>query len=442
MHPKRGADKPHVVVLGAGFAGLTFCKRLTSGLARVTLLDRQNHHLFQPLLYQVATAGLAAPDIAQPVRSILRDRRDVTVLMSDVTGVDLARREVSHTGGVLGYDYLVIALGGRTSYFGHEEWARHAPGLKSIDDALAIRRRVLSAFEDAEVEDDEARRGKLMTIVVVGGGPTGVEMAGALAELSRTVLRRDFRRIDPAKARVILVEGGPRVLGAFPANLSAKAERQLRRLGVEVRTGVAVREIHEDGLELASGERLAAANVIWGAGVSAVPLAGTLGVPTDRAGRLRVEPDLSLPGWPSVFAAGDIVSLTDPSGRVVPGVSPAAMQMGRYIARTIAGELGTVTPPRRKPFCYFDKGTMATIGRSAAVAKIGWAEFCGWPAWAAWLVVHILFLIGFRNRISVLLQWTYSYFTYRRGARLITGLDPEREAQGAEPAAGPENRMT
>lgn len=441
MHPTH-TDKPHVVVLGAGFAGLAFCKRFPSGLARVTLLDRQNHHLFQPLLYQVATAGLAAPDIAQPVRSILRKRKDVTVLMADVAGVDLGRREVTHSGGVLGYDYLVIALGGRTSYFGHDGWAAHAPGLKSIDDALAIRRRVLSAFEDAEVENDEGRRRTLMTMVVVGGGPTGVEMAGALAELSRTVLRRDFRRIDPAKARVILVEGGPRVLAAFPPNLSAKAERQLRSLGVEVRTGVAVREIHEGGLELGSGETLAAANVIWGAGVSAVPLAGTLGVPTDRAGRLRVEMDLSLPGWPAVFAAGDIVSLADASGRPVPGVSPAAMQMGSHIAATIAGEIRSGAAFQRRPFAYFDKGSMATIGRSAAVAKIGRAEFGGWPAWAAWLCVHILFLIGFRNRISVLMHWTYSYFTYRRGARLITGHEPAHAPQGAESAAGPMKRTT
>jgi len=415
--------RPHIVVLGAGFGGLTFARRFPRHRARLTIVDRQNHHLFQPLLYQVATAGLAAPDIAQPIRSILRDTPDLTVRLAEARAIDLAARRVSLDRGELTYDYLVLAFGGQTSYFGHAEWARFAPGLKTIDDALRIRRQVLLAFERAETETDAARRDALLTIVVAGGGPTGVELAGTFAELARTVLRRDFDHIDPARARVILVEGGPRVLSTYPERLSASARHQLEHLGVEVRTGVMVTAIRENEVELPSGT-IRAANIIWAAGVAAHPLTRTLGVATDRGGRIKVAPDLSLPGHPEVFALGDIVTLVDRKGRTVPGIAPAAMQMGAHAARVVAADIRAGgTPVPRPAFAYWDKGSMATIGRSAAVAHMGRLQFSGWPAWVAWLGVHLIFLIGFRNKLSVFLQWVYSYWTYQRGARIITGLD-------------------
>lgn len=424
---------PHIVVLGGGFAGLTFCRTFPAGVARITVLDRQNHHLFQPLLYQVATAGLAAVDIAQPIRAILRDRPDLTVLMSEVRAIDLAGRRVTHAHGELAYDYLLIGLGGQTGYFGHPEWERFAPGLKSLDDALRIRRVVLSAFERAEAEPDEIRRRELTTTVVIGGGPTGVELAGTFAELARTVLRRDFDHIDPTRARVILIEGSPRVLAAFPPDLSDSARRQLEKIGVEVRTGLHVQDIREGEVVLPGGETIRAGSILWAAGVGAVPLTRTLGVETDRAGRLKVLPDLSLPGHPEVLAAGDLVSLVDPKGVTVPGVAQGAMQAGAHAAKVIAAELAAGSGPRpvRPPFVYVDKGNMATIGRSAAVAQIGKLHFSGYPAWLAWLALHLVFLIGFRNRLSVLLQWTYSYFTYKRGARIITGVSGEKSAGSA-----------
>jgi len=424
MDPSPGHPLPHVVVIGAGFAGLTFCQHFPSDRARLTLIDRQNHHLFQPLLYQVAAAGLSAVDIAQPVRAILSQKRNLTVLMAEVSRLDLAARQVYlKDHGPIAYDYLVLALGAVTSYFGHDDWARFAPGLKSLDDALNIRREILLAFEKAEAEPEEPRRKELMTIVVVGGGPTGVELAGTFAELTRTVLKKDFDRIDPTKARVLLLEGSPRVLATFTPDLSASAQRQLEQLGVEVRTGVQVTAIR-DGELVVGGETIRAANIIWGAGVAAQPLTRTLGVETDRAGRFQVLPDLSLPGYPEVFALGDIVTLVDSRGRAVPGIAPAAMQMGKHAAKLIAGELaggGPATAPRAA-FAYRDKGTMATIGRSKAVAIVGPLHFSGYPAWIAWLGVHLVFLVGFRNRLSVLLQWTYSYLTYKRGARVITGV--------------------
>jgi NADH dehydrogenase len=427
------ANLPHIVVLGAGFAGLTFCRKFPAGRARITVIDRQNHHLFQPLLYQVATAGLAAVDIAQPIRAILRDHRDLTVLMGEVRSIDLAGRRVVHAHGELAYDYLVIGLGGQTGYFNHPEWEKFAPGLKSLDDALRIRRVVLSAFERAEAEADENRRRELTTTVVIGGGPTGVELAGTFAELARTVLRRDFDHIDPTRARVILIEGSPRVLAAFPPDLSDSARRQLERIGVEVRTGLHVQDIREGEVVLPGGETIRAGSILWAAGVGAVPLTRTLGVETDRAGRLKVGPDLSLPGHPEVFAAGDLVSLVDPNGVTVPGVAQGAMQAGAHVAKLVAAELaaGGGPKPARAPFVYVDKGNMATIGRSAAVAQIGRLHFSGYPAWLAWLALHLVFLIGFRNRLSVLLQWTYSYFTYKRGARIITGVSGEKSAGSA-----------
>ena len=416
-------ETKHIVVLGAGFGGLTFCQAFNHPRARVTLVDRQNHHLFQPLLYQVATAGLSAPEIAQPVRSILSDRPSVTVLLDTVVDFNLAEKKVFLEKNTLAYDYLVLALGGVTSYFGHPEWEQFAPGLKSLDDALRIRRRILLAFEQAENETDPATRDRLMTIVVVGGGPTGVELAGAFAELVRRVLRKDFRRIDPAQASVVLIEAGPRVLAHLPPGLSASAQRQLEKLGVEVRVGVKVKTITQGRVEPENGRMIAAENIIWAAGVSASPLTQKLRTELDHAGRVKVKPDLSLPGHSEVFAIGDMALVLGQDGRPVPGVSPAAMQMARKIARIIRDELDLgAEDVARPPFKYWDKGTMATIGRSAAVAKIGKLEFNGFLAWIAWLFVHLIFLIGFRNKLAVLLQWTYSYLAYKRGARIVTGL--------------------
>lgn len=423
----------HVVVLGAGFGGLAFCHALSHPSARVTLVDRQNHHLFQPLLYQVATAGLAAPEIAQPVRSILASKPAVTVLLRGVSGFDLAHRQVLIEDESLDYDYLVIALGGVTSYFGHPEWEQFAPGLKSLDDALLIRRQILLAFERAESSSSAEDRKRLMTIVVVGGGPTGVELAGAFAELTRRVLKRDFRRIDPSHARVILIEAGPRILPQFTERLSAKAEKQLAGMGVEVRVAARVESMGEGYLTLADGSRIESQNMIWAAGVAAHPLTRELGVEVDRMGRVKVNPDLSVPGHPEVFALGDMCCLIGEDGKPVPGVSPAAMQMGRHAARLIENELkagGRAAAPR-PAFRYWNRGVMATIGRSAAVAEIGGAQFSGWLAWVAWLFVHLIFLIGFRNRAAVLLQWTYSYFTYKLGSRIITGLDGRKIARNA-----------
>jgi NADH dehydrogenase len=428
---------PHILVVGAGFGGLTFCQKFSFPEARITLVDRQNHHLFQPLLYQVATAGLSAPEIAQPIRSILRDNPNVTVLLREVTGFDLERREACLGNEVLTYDYLVLAFGGVTSYYGHPEWESYAPGLKSLDDALRIRRQVLLAFERAENSDDPVERQRLMTMVVVGGGPTGIELAGAFAELSRHVLRSDFRRIDPQQARVVLLEAAPRLLGQFSERLGAKAAARLRRLGVEVRTHVQVEAIGEGFLQLADGTRVESANIIWAAGVAAHPLTRALGADLDRAGRVKVNPDLSVPGHPEVFAIGDLALVQDERGQAVPGVSPAAMQMARHVARIIENELGSGSDGVPRPaFKYWNKGTMATIGRSAAVAQLGKLEFNGWLAWAAWLMVHLVFLIGFRNKAAVLLQWTYSYFTYRRGSRIVTGIEYSAAHQ---PASSREN---
>jgi len=419
------ADKQvHVVVLGAGFGGLTFAKGFRHPSARVTVVDRTNHHLFQPLLYQVATSGLAAPDIAQPIRSILAGRDDVTVLMDEVKSIDLKQRRAVLGGEELHYDYLVLALGGVTSYFGHPEWEQFAPGLKSLDDALRIRREVLLAFERAETTTDLELRRQLMTIVVVGGGPTGVELAGAFAELTRTVLVDDFRRIDPSQARVILVEGSPRILGHLPSELSRSAEDQLAALGVEIRANCKVKDVrrHEVRVEGPGGpETIPAQNIIWAAGVGASPLTRSLSVELDRAGRVKVLPDLSVPAFPEVFAIGDLALVIDEDGKPVPGVSPAAMQMASHVTRMIERELERGPTVRRPEFRYWDKGTMATIGRSAAVAKVGAFEFSGLLAWLAWLFIHLLFLVGFRNKAGVLLHWLYSYCTYKRGARIVFG---------------------
>ena len=417
------ADKQfaHVVVLGAGFGGLSFCRHFRRSDTLVTLVDRTNHHLFQPLLYQVATCGLSAPEIAQPIRSILSNRPDITVLLDQAVDFDLAHKKVLLEKNTLNYDYLVLATGGLTGYFGHPEWEPFAPGLKTLDDALRIRSRVLLAFEQAENETDPAKRDRLLTIVIVGGGPTGLELAGAFAELARTVLKRDFRRIDPTQTKIILIEAAPRVLSNYPPELSESAKRQLEALGVQVRTTTPVKNIRDGVVELANGEILRANNIIWAAGVTATPLTKKLGVELDKAGRVKVNPDLSVPGHPEIFAIGDLALVVGEDGKPVPGVSPAAMQMGRHVARLIENESGSgANRTARAPFKYWDKGTMATIGRSAAVAWIGRLKISGYPAWLAWLFVHLIFLIGFRNRLAVLLQWTYSYFAYKRGARIIT----------------------
>jgi NADH dehydrogenase len=415
-----------VVVLGGGFGGLTFCQHFNHPKANITVVDRTNHHLFQPLLYQVAMAGLSAPDIAQPIRSILSRHPDLEVLMDEVREIDLAARRVTAGRNTLTYDYLVLAFGGQTSYFGHPEWAEFAPGMKTLEDALSIRRRVLLAFEQAENEADPEQQARLMTIVIVGGGPTGVELAGACAELAHRVLRRDFEHIDPTRARIILIEALPRILSQFTPDLSEKGRHQLERLGVQVRTSCAVKSIQRGVLTLADDETIHAENIVWAAGVMANPLTKKLGVELDRAGRIKVAPDLSLPGHPEVFAIGDIVSLLQADGRPVPGVAPAAIQMGSHVARLLQDELNHGPKPAPRPaFRYWDKGSLATIGRSAGIAQIGRIKLQGFPAWLAWLGIHLIFLIGFRNKLSVLISWAYSYFTYKLGARIIINGLPE-----------------
>jgi NADH dehydrogenase len=408
---------PHIVILGGGFGGLYTARGLKGVEAKVTLVDRHNYHLFQPLLYQVATAGLNPSDIALPIRGILRKQRNVTVIMSEAVGVDTARRSLQLGDGEITYDYLVIATGATHSYFGHPEWERFAPGLKTIDDALEIRRRVLVAFEAAERQEDPQQQRALLTFVVIGGGPTGVELAGALAEIARQTMVRDFRRIRPESARVLLIEGRDRVLPPYPPELSEKARRQLEELGVEVITGEAVTGIDANGVSL-GGRFIASKTILWGAGVQASPLAKTLGVPLDAAGRVMVEPDLTIPGHPEVFVIGDLAAVRQRDGSFVPGVAPAAIQAGKHTAENVRRALEG--QPMR-PFRYRDKGSLATIGRAAAVADFGKLRFGGLAAWLAWLGIHIFFLIGFRNRLFVVAQWAWAYFTRQRGARLITG---------------------
>ena len=412
--------RPHLLVIGGGFAGLWAIRALADAPVRITLLDRGNHHLFQPLLYQVATAGLSAPDIAAPLRHILRRQRNVTVLMGEAVAIDKGARAVRLAdGSMLDYDLLLLATGATHAYFGHDDWAAHAPGLKTLDDALRIRRRILGAFERAEAEPDPAARAAWLTFAVVGGGPTGVELAGTLAEIARHTLRREFRNIDPQQARVLLLEAGPRLLSTFPDALSAKATAQLRRLGVEVRTGAPVARIDGDGVQLGD-ERIAARTVLWAAGVAASPLARTLEVPLDRAGRVPVQADLGVPGHPEIFVAGDLASVQC-DGKPVPGVAPAAKQMGRHVAAIIRARLAGRPAPA--PFRYRDYGNLATVGRRAAVVDLRGLRFSGFLAWAFWLTAHIFFLIGFRNRLVVLLDWAVAYWTYQRNARIVLGRD-------------------
>lgn len=409
---------PHVVILGGGFGGLYAARRLRRAKVSVTVIDRRNHHLFQPLLYQVATAGLSPGDIASPIRWILRRQKNVEVLLAEVVRIDAERRTVVLSDGEAAYDYLIVATGATHAYFGHDDWQAAAPGLKTLEDALGIRRRVLLAFERAEREADPARRGALLTFVVIGGGPTGVELAGALAEISRS-LARDFRHFDPGSARIVLVEAGPSVLAAFPETLREAARRDLERLGVEVRTNAAVTDVQPG--RVAIGETaIDAETVLWAAGVAASPVGATLGAPTDRAGRVLVNPNLSIPGHTEVFVIGDLASLHGAGGRPLPGVAQVAMQMGRHAARNIES---AIAGRPSTPFRYRDLGNMATIGRASAVADFGWLRLKGWIAWQAWLFVHIMNLVGFRNRLVVLVQWAWAYFSYQRAVRLITGQD-------------------
>lgn len=443
----RGADEaPRVVIVGAGFGGLEAALKLGRAPVHVTVIDRNNHYVFQPLLYQVATAYLSPADITAPIRTVLRHQRNTEVLMAEVTAVDTTRRQVMMRDQITGaersapYDYLVLATGAGQSYFGRDDWAAYAPSLKTIPDATALRRRVLLAFEEAEMAADDAERVRsLLTFVIIGGGPTGVELAGAIAELAHRTLRSDFRHVDVTSTRIVLIEALPRLLNTFPESLSEKAARKLQRLGVEVRTGERVTEVDADGVIVGS-ERIESGTLIWAAGVSASPAGKWIGAETDRAGRVIVNDDLSVPGHPEIFVVGDTASVAGADGMPLPGVAPVAMQQGRYVGRTIRARVKEREKPR--PFKYFNKGNLATIGRSFAIADFGFARVSGFIAWVLWLGVHILYLIGFRNRLLVMMQWAWEYFTYEHGARLITPpSQPERRSIPTEAESVPAGRM-
>jgi NADH dehydrogenase len=432
-NPMTSQSIPRVVIVGAGFGGLNAAQALAMSRVQITVIDRANYHTFQPLLYQVATAGLSPGEIAAPIRSILRSHKNVQVLMAEVTGFDVDRRIVKTSDADIPYDYLIVAAGAAHSYFGHDDWEPYAPGLKTIEDALEIRRRVLLAFELAERQASTGETATQLNFVVVGGGPTGVELAGTLAEISRHALAHEFRSIDPARTHILLLEGGPRVLPAYAEDLSRSAREQLNHLGVEVRTSAVVTQI-EPGAVYTGETRLPATVILWAAGVAASPLGKNLGAPVDRAGRVLVQPDLSLPGHPEVFVIGDLAALKDEKGNLLPGVAPVAIQQGRFVAKLIRQELESRNTEAGAPpfsrslreggdfdFHYWDKGSLATIGRAAAVAQFGRIHISGFIAWLSWLFIHILFLIGFRNRLLVFIQWAWSYVTYERGARLITG---------------------
>lgn len=421
-------DRPRVVIIGAGFGGLTAAKALKTAPVDVTLIDRRNHHLFQPLLYQVATAGLAPNQIATPIRAIVRHQKNVKVELGTVEAIDTAKREVVLGERCVPYHYLIIATGARHAYFGHDEWERFAPGLKTLEDATDQRKRILLAFERAELETDPEERKRLTTFVVIGGGPTGVETAGAIAELANKALARDYRHIDPKAAHIVLVEAGARILGGFPADLSENARRSLEKLGVEVRLGEAVTQVDADGVMLGSA-RIASRCVIWAAGVQSSPAARWLNIPADRAGRAMIGGDLRAPGHDNIFVIGDCANVNGADGKPLPGVAPVAKQQGAYAARAIKAALNTETLD--KPFAYFNVGNLATVGRKAAVADFGFVHLRGFIGWVLWSVAHIYFLIGFKNRIAVALDWVWSYLTFERGARLITGdIADEARAEG------------
>lgn len=422
---------PHVVIIGCGFGGLAAARELANAEVRITMIDRSNHHLFQPLLYQVATAGLSAPAISAPIRAILAHQRNLTTLMAAVTGIDTAAKTVQlEDGSTIAYDHLIVAAGSAHSYFGRDEWSSLAPGLKTLEDAFEIRKRILMAFERAERESDARRRQEWLTFTVIGGGATGVEMAGTLVEIARHTLAGEFRNIDPHSARVVLIEGSDRILGAYPPDLSDKAREQLQKLGVDVRTGSRVVHIDETCVRYTNfdGEQtLSTRTVIWSAGVAASPLGKTLGVELDRAGRVPVSPELNIAGHDDVYVIGDLAAAQS-EGKSVPGVSPAAKQMGRVAARNIKHRIAGQTP---ETFVYQDYGSLATIGRKAAIAMVGKLKFSGYPAWLFWLFVHVYFLIGFRNRIMVMADWAWAYFTFKRSARVISATMPTQAEQSA-----------
>lgn len=426
-------DRPRVVIVGAGFGGLSAARALAKANVRVTLIDRRNHHLFQPLLYQVATAGLSPNQIATPIRTILRKQKNAEVLLGTVTDVDKVQRHVVVDGRRINFDYLILATGARHSYFGRDEWKDLAPGLKSLEDATELRRRILMAFERAEAEADEEERKRLLTFVVIGAGPTGVEMAGAIAELAHRALANDFRAIDPQAARVVLVEGGPRVLPAFPETLSAYTADALSCLGVDVRTKTKVLGMDGNGVMLEGGTVLPSACVIWAAGVASSPVAKWLDAEADQAGRVAALSDLSVPGHRNIFVIGDCASVKGKSGRPLPGLAPVAKQQGEYVGRQIAGMLRASMTAWR-PFRYKDFGALATVGRKIAVADFGRLKLKGFAGWLTWCLAHVYFLVGFRNRLTVTLDWMWSYLTFERGSRLITG-SPESEPTHTEDAA-------
>jgi NADH:ubiquinone reductase (H+-translocating) len=427
------SERPRVVIVGAGFGGLCAAKALARAPVDVTVIDRRNYHLFQPLLYQVATAGLSPADIASPIRAILRHQANATVMLASVTGIDAARREVLSGSRRIPYDYLILATGARHAYFGNDHWESCAHGLKKIDDATFLRRKILLAFEKAETETDERERRRLLNFVVVGGGPTGVEMAGAIAELSRKALARDFRNIDPRLARVILVEAGPRILPTFDARLSEKARQSLKALGVEVRLGAMVTDCSPEGVRIGR-DIIESRTIVWGAGVRASRAGRWLNAGIDRVGRVKVRPDLSVPGHTNVFVIGDTAHVEDANGKPLPGVAPVAKQQGIYVAKLIRARLAGRELPS---FRYRDFGSLATIGRKSAVMQLGQLRLSGYFAWWLWGLAHIYFLIGFRNRLSVATSWLWSYLTFQRGTRLITGADPEPETAPAAVAAAP-----
>ena len=418
MASKVAIQSSRVVIIGAGFGGLSAAKALAGGPFHVTLVDRYNYHAFQPLLYQVATAALSPADIASPIRTVFSRQPNVNVVLANVSAIDAVRNEVIAEGRSIPFDYLIVATGAQQSYFGHVDWAQHAPGLKTIDDATYLRRRILLAFEKAETEPDVGERRRLLNFVVVGGGPTGVELVGAIAELAKRALASDFRTIDPRSARIVLVEAGPRVLGQFDKSLSRSALRALEQLGAEVRLGTEVTGCDDAGISMGR-ERIESRTIMWAAGVEASPAAQWLGVESDRAGRVKVEPDLSLPGRPHIFVIGDTAFRVDAEGKPLPGVAPVAKQQGAYVARAIAARAAGESIP---PFRYRDYGMLATIGRSRAVAQIGRIRLSGFAAWLLWCFAHIYFLIGFRNRLLVMVNWAWNFATFQRGARLITGI--------------------